>query len=107
MRGAGTLLVILGLAACASTPGPAGPAANDLARLLAPPGGVPPRLRQVRCAFIAEEGSEWVCRYEERASGGAWVQLSAVVASDGDGWVLIDSVCTADQALADRGRCPR
>ena len=106
MRGAvvGASLV---LAACVSTMEPEGPTRNELARLITPSGGLTPALRTVQCDFIAEEGSEWSCRYEERSMNGNWVGLSAMVARDGGRWVLIDGICTADQALADRGRCPR
>lgn len=99
--------VALSLGACVSTMEPEGPTRNELARLVRPPGGQTPALRKVRCDFIAEEGSEWSCRYEERAGTGSWVGLSAMLARDGGRWVLIDAICTADEALADRGRCPR
>ncbi|MDP3378375.1 MAG: hypothetical protein Q8S53_08420 [Brevundimonas sp.] len=86
---------------------PAGPDAAALSALLAVGRAEAPELRGVRCAFIAEEGSEWVCAYEERARAGAWVGLSTVVALSGTDWVLIDGTCSADEALADRGRCRR
>ena len=92
------------LAACAS--GPAGPTSETFAELIASERSVP-SIRNLHCAFVAEEGSEWVCRYQEQATAGGWVGLSAVIARDGDRWILIDAVCTADQALADRGRCRR
>jgi hypothetical protein len=103
------LAAALGLAACATVApgGPAGPDAAALARLLAVDRAAAPRLRAVRCDFIAEEGSEWACRYEERSREGAWVGLSTMVARAGSGWELIDRPCSADEALADRGRCPR
>jgi hypothetical protein len=66
-----------------------------------------PTIRTLHCNFIAEDGSEWACRYEEQASSGAWVQLATYVAIDRDGYLPIDTVCTADQALADRGACRR
>ena len=108
MRGL-AVAVALGLAGCASVaPGQsAGPGAADLAALLAVDRAAAPRLRAVRCDFIAEEGSEWACRYEERSREGAWVGLSTMVARAGSGWELIDRPCSADEALADRGRCRR
>ncbi|MFT4912541.1 MAG: hypothetical protein ACI9YM_001120 [Brevundimonas sp.] len=108
MRGL-AVAAALGLAGCASVaPGrPAGPGAADLARLLAVDRAEAPPLRAVRCDLIAEEGSEWVCRYEERSREGLWVGLSTMVARAGAGWELIDRPCSADEALADRGRCPR
>ena len=92
------LAAALGLTACATVApgGPAGPDAAALARLLA-----------VDRAAAPEEGSEWACRYEERSREGAWVGLSTMVARAGSGWELIDRPCSADEALADRGRCPR
>ncbi|MFC5345782.1 hypothetical protein ACETK8_01935 [Brevundimonas staleyi] len=95
------------VAACASIGDPNGPTEQELARLIAPSGDLTPSIRAMRCDFISEEGSEWSCRYEARATSGVWVGLSAMVALDGDDWVLIDGICTPDEALADRGRCPR
>ena len=97
---------ILGLAGCATVApdGPAGPAAADLAALLAVNRVEVPQLRRVQCVFIAEEGSEWACRYEERSREGFWVGLSTMVAQAGAGWELIDRPCSADAALADRPR---
>ena len=98
------LAVALFLSACAASP--AGPSDTVFADLVGF-GRSTPAVRGVNCAFVVEEGSEWVCRYQERASSGAWVDLETVIARDGDRWLLIDTVCTADQALADRGRCRR
>lgn len=103
------LTAVLGLAGCATVApgGPTGPGAADLARLLAVDRAAAPQLRAVRCDVIPEDGSEWVCRYEERSREGFWVGLSTMVARAGAGWELIDRPCSADEALADRGRCPR
>jgi hypothetical protein len=56
-----------------------------------------PGVRDVSCAFIAEEGSEWRCRYREQASDGRWVPLETFVAAHGAGWVLIDGVADPDR----------
>ncbi len=108
MRGL-AVAAALGLAGCASVaPGqPAGPGAADLARLLAVDRAEAPPLRAVRCDAIPEEGSEWACHYEERSREGFWAGLSTTVARTGTGWELIDRPCSADEALADRGRCSR
>lgn len=80
------------LAACTSLQ-PSGPGAAELQGLIAKARpGVAPEVRNVRCEFIVEEGSEWRCRYEQRASDGGWVPLQTFVAADGSGWVLIDGV---------------
>ncbi len=80
------------LAACVPVQ-PSGPGAADLQRLIAEARpGAAPNVRDVRCGFIAEEGSEWRCRYRERASDGRWVPLETFVAADGPSWVLIDGV---------------
>lgn len=107
MRSAAVIGAVLAVAACASVSDPNGPTAADLTRLVAADGGSTYPVRAVHCDFVAEEGSEWSCRYEARATSGAWVGLSAMVALDAEGWVLIDRVCTPDEALADRGRCLR
>ena len=84
------------LAACAPAQ-PPGPGAADLQGLIAEARtGAAPEVRAVRCRFIAEEGSEWRCRYHERASDGRWVPLETFVAADGSGWVLIDGVADPD-----------
>jgi hypothetical protein len=108
MRGL-VLTAALGLSGCATVPAgaPAAPDAAALAALLAVDRAEAPQLRAVRCAFIPDEGSEWACRYEERSRDGFWVGLSTLVARAGAGWELIDRPCSADVALADRGRCPR
>ena len=102
-------VLALVLAGCATVApvGPAGPGSQALTDLLAADRAEAPQLRRVQCDFIAAEGSEWVCRYEERSREGFWVGLSTVVARAGTGWDLIDRPCSADEALADRGRCPR
>jgi hypothetical protein len=108
MRGV-VLMLMLAMAGCA-TVAPveiAGPDTAVLTALLAGDRVETPQLRRVRCDFIPEEGSEWVCHYDERARSGAWVGLSTLVARAGTGWVLIDRPCPADQALADRGLCSR
>lgn len=85
------------LTACAPTQ-PSGPGTMDLQRLIAGarPGSAP-QVRDVRCGFIAEEGSEWRCRYRERASDGRWIPLETFVAADGNGWTLIDGVADPDR----------
>ncbi|NBW07921.1 MAG: hypothetical protein EBR82_07835 [Caulobacteraceae bacterium] len=105
---AGLAIILLALGACASAPSaPPGPTQSEFAAMLARKRPQPPEIRALRCDFIEEEGSEWACDYEERASTGAWVQLATYIAIDSEGWRPIDSVCTADQALADRGSCRR
>jgi hypothetical protein len=107
---AGLLVLLLAVSACATPPTrmyPKGPTESQFAAMLGKGRAVSPMVRGLQCDFIAEEGSEWDCRYEEQASGGGWVQLATYIAVDGDGWGPIDTVCTADQALADRGLCRR
>jgi hypothetical protein len=104
----GAIIALLALGACASAPtAPDGPTLAGFTAMLADGRPQAPAIRALRCDFLAEEGSEWACRYEERASTGTWVQLATYVAIDRDGWMPIDTVCTADQALADRGSCRR
>lgn len=80
------------LAACAPAQ-PSGPGPEDIQRLIAEARpGAASDVHDVRCGFISEEGSEWRCRYRERASDGRWVSLETFVAADGPGWVLIDGV---------------
>ena len=85
------------LAACAPTR-LAGPGAAELRSLIseARP-DVVPHMRDVSCALIAEEGTEWRCRYREQASDGRWVPLETFVAAHGAGWVLIDGVADPDR----------
>jgi hypothetical protein len=76
-------LALLG-AACVMS-GPLGPGASEFSSLI--PNHV---VRRLDCAFIAEEGSEWSCRYQRSTAEGRWETRDAVVARDGDRWVLID-----------------
>ena len=72
------------LASCA-TAMPMGPTTGEFSALV--PDHV---VRQVDCAFIAEEGSEWICRYQRWTAQGRWEPREAVLARDGARWVLID-----------------
>ena len=94
MRLAVTACILLTAWAPGQSPGPG---AGDLQELIAQarPGEVPD-VRDVRCSFIAEEGSEWRCRYRQRASDGRWVSLETFLATDGSGWALIDGVADPD-----------
>ena len=96
MRGA--LVFGLGLLGACST-ALSGPDRAELAALIAETNRDPtPHIRSVRCDFIAEEGSEWRCRYEAQARNSRWVALEAMVARDGDRWILIDGVRDPDAA---------
>jgi len=72
------------LAGCA-TVAPTGPNTREFSALV--PDHV---VRQVDCVFIAEEGSEWTCRYQRWTAEGRWEPREAIVARDGGRWVLID-----------------
>ena len=97
-------LVALGACASASVERP-GPTESEFTAMLAQRRSVPPMIRALSCDFIEEEGSEWSCRWEERASNGVWVKQANFIAIDGNGWLPIDTFCTADEALADPRRC--
>lgn len=87
--------MMMALGACASLGGsePPGPAATDLQRLIAEErNGALPTIRNAECRFIAEEGSEWTCAYQEQAADGRWVPLTTGVARDAGQWVLTDGV---------------
>ena len=95
------LCLAAGLGACA-TSAPPGPSGAELSALIAGSGRASaPTLRAVRCEFIEEEGSEWRCRYQERASNGRWVPLETYVAVSRDGWILIDGVADPDASSPD------
>ena len=83
---------LLLLAGCA-TPGPSGPDKRAMKALIMSehPGSLP-RIKRLRCAFIAEEGSEWRCRYQQWTRQDGWVPLEAYVARNGDSWVAIDGI---------------
>jgi hypothetical protein len=92
---AAALACLAALAACAPTAN--GPNEESLRGLIASARpGTAPEIDRVRCDFIAEEGSEWRCRYRQKASDGRWVPLETYVAMDGDGWVLIDEAANPD-----------
>lgn len=77
-------LAAVAVAACA-TAAPPGPTRTEVSALI--PDHV---VRHVDCAFVAEEGSEWTCRYQRWTAEGRWETRDAVVARDGNRWVLID-----------------
>ena len=52
----------------------------------------------VDCQFIEQEGSEWRCRYKQRAADGRWIWRETVVTRDRGRWVLIDGVVVPDAA---------
>ena len=88
------LLALVGLSACAT---PSGPDSAELTGLIKEARlGRSTHLRDVRCALIPEEGTEWSCRYRQLSSEGRWVPAQTVVAVDGDRWVLIDGLNEAD-----------
>lgn len=76
------LFALLGACATSAPPGPTTPEFSALI-----PGHV---VRHLDCAFVVEEGSEWTCRYQRSTAEGRWETRDAVVAKDGDRWVLID-----------------
>ena len=48
-------------------------------------------LRTIACKPIAEEPTEFSCRWQQRVSARArWRGYSAMMAKDGSGWTLID-----------------
>ena len=104
MRRTAAPVLLLGVAmaaACASR-APAGPDAATLTGLIAGARpGAAPQIRAVNCDFIEEEGSEWACRYRERAADGRWVALETWVAMDGAGWTLIDTPADPNEPAAD------
>ena len=46
-------------------------------------------IRSVRCRAFEEEPTEYRCRFQAWAIEGRWKRRSAVVALDGQGWVLL------------------
>ena len=84
MRRPALAIILTVLSGCATT-APDGPTAAEFSALM-PDHAV----RAVRCTCCAEEGSEWGCRYLRRTPDGGWERRDAVVARDGETWILID-----------------
>lgn len=46
-------------------------------------------VRSLSCRVLAEDPSEFVCRFQAKEPTGAWRTRSAIVAADGGDWVLL------------------
>lgn len=96
MRIAVMIALSAALGACASIPSePPGPNSGEMSALVADAASPAPVVRDVRCDFIADEGSEWTCVFEQQAGDGRWVRRETAVARDGGQWILIDGVTPA------------
>ena len=47
-------------------------------------------LRSISCREFDEEPTEYSCGFEAKQPTGDWQNISAIVALDGDGWILLD-----------------
>jgi hypothetical protein len=47
-------------------------------------------IRRLKCRGIAEDPSEFACRFERRVDK-RWQRWATMVARDGSGWVMIDA----------------
>lgn len=50
----------------------------------------PGQSRDARCMMVAEDSSEFTCRFRARDTAGKWVARTAIVARNGNRWVLLD-----------------
>jgi hypothetical protein len=81
------MLAALILAAAVS----AAPMPARLQALLAPVGGAPVKVRSIHCKVLGDP-TEHLCTWRQKRSGrGAWETWSAILAQDGETWILIDT----------------
>ena len=81
------MLAALILAAVVS----AAPTPARLQALLAPAAGGPVKVRSIQCKVLGDP-TEYRCTWRQKRSGdGAWEPWSAILAQDGDTWILIDT----------------
>lgn len=67
------------------------PSVSELAEAIqSHDGGDLPEIRNVRCAGIDGEPTEFACEFQRRGSDGQWSHWFANVAVDGGRWILID-----------------
>ena len=90
------LPVLLLLGACQHTVAGAGPNSGELVAAIrsapavaGPAGSSTSEVRSLGCRGFDEEPTEFLCRFQSKASTGAWQARSAIVAADGNGWVLL------------------
>ena len=69
----------------------AAPTPARLQALLAPVGGAPVKVRSIQCKVLGDP-TEHLCTWRQKRSGdGAWEPWSAILAQDGETWILIDT----------------
>jgi hypothetical protein len=90
------LPVLLLLGACQGSVVGAGPHPGELVAAIrsapavaGPAGSYTSEVRSLGCRAFDEEPTEFLCRFQSKDSTGAWRARSAIVAADGDGWVLL------------------
>ena len=69
----------------------AAPTPARLQALLAPAAGGPVEVRSIHCKVLGDP-TEHLCTWRQKRAGrGAWETWSAILAQDGDTWILIDA----------------
>lgn len=82
------LPAVLLLATAATLPGPTKAEFTAAVQAMVPEPGL--KIRRLKCQPIAEEPSEYACNFDKRV-GQAWQKWSTFVATDRNGWHLIDA----------------
>ena len=80
------MLTALILAAAVS----AAPSPDRLEALLAPAAGGPVEVRSIRCKVLGDP-TEYRCDWRQKTARGRWQTWSAILAQDGETWILIDT----------------
>lgn len=90
-----TFMLTIALAATVAA-APSGPSASELAAAIhaapevaGPLGFRTDTIQSLRCRDFGEEPTEFQCRFQAWMTEGRWKRRSAVVALDGQGWVLL------------------
>ena len=65
------------------------PSPTRLEALLAPAGG-PVEVRSIRCKVLGDP-TEHRCDWRQKTARGRWETWSAILAQDGETWILIDT----------------
>jgi len=90
------LVLALALSACQQSDSVSGPNSSELLTSInANPevSGISEAraVRRIQCKSVAEEPTEYSCRYEVQDKKGAWVKRGAVVTKEQSGWTILGS----------------
>lgn len=85
----GILLAMAPVAAGGPSPGELATTIRSAPEVSGPVGFRAETIRSLRCTAFVEEPTEYRCRFQARAARDRWQRYSAIVARDGEAWILL------------------